>query len=169
MALAVWNYPRATRDIDLLIGVGSAEVESIIECLRASGCRPKRTPPIITVGTHRFVQFLLTPPGEFYDVQFDLLLAESELERSAIARRVQRDVPGLNRPMHTIRCDDLVLFKLLAGRMIDRADAAMLLRENRDAIDWAYLHSWAKRLGLAADLAEIWVEAYPGDSRFPDS
>ena len=78
---------------------------------------------------------LYTPPGEFYDVQFDLLLAESELQKSAIERRVQRDVPGISRPVDVLHCDDLILFKLIAGRMIDLADAAMLLRENRGAID----------------------------------
>ncbi len=163
IALAVWNYPRATRDVDLLIGIESGEIESVVQCLEASGCRPKRSHAVVAVGTHHFLQFLYTPPGEFYDVQFDLLLAESELQKSAIARRVQRDVPGVNRPVDVIRCDDLILLKLLAGRMIDRADAAMLLRENRDAIDFDYLHGWVARLDLTVELSEVWQEAYPDE------
>ena len=45
-------------------------------------------------------------------------------------------------PIDVLNGDDLIMFKLLAGRMIDRADAAMLLRENREAIDFGYLLSW---------------------------
>jgi hypothetical protein len=163
VALAVWHYPRATRDVDLLIGIGRGDIEPVIDRLGTCGCRPKRSPPVVSVGSHHFVQFLYTPPGEFYDVQFDLLLAESDLEKSAITRRVQRDVPGLERPIDVIRCDDLVLFKLLAGRMIDRADAAMLMRENRDAIDFDYLKIWTTRLNLTSELAEIWREAFPAE------
>jgi hypothetical protein len=104
---------------------------------------------------------LYTPPGEFYDVQFDLFLAESELQKSAISRRVEREVPGLSRPVAVLSCDDLILFKLVAGRVIDRADAAMLLRENREAIDFDYLLSWITRLGLRSEFLEIWSEAFP--------
>lgn len=163
IALAVWKYPRATRDVDLLIGVESSDVQPVIDQLVASGCRPKKTPPLVQVGAHHFAHFLYTPPGEVYDVQFDLLLAESELEKSAIARRVQRSVPGIDRPIEVLACEDLILVKLVAGRMIDRADAAMLLRENRDEIDLAYLRDWSSRLDLTAEMGDIWREAFPGE------
>jgi hypothetical protein len=163
IALAVWNYPRATRDVDVLIAVEMGEIAAVIDRLEASGCRPKKSPPLVTVGSHTFVQFLYTPPGEFYDVQFDLLIAESELEKSAIARRVQRDVPGMDHPLDVLHCDDLILLKLVSGRVIDRADAAMLLRENRDVIDFDYLNSWVGRLALDRDFAEVWQEAFPGN------
>lgn len=163
LSLAAWNYIRATRDVDFLIAVDSTTVEPVIEQLRKHGCRPKKWPPLITVGDHVFMQFLYTPPEEFYEVQFDLLLAETALQKSAIDRRVRRSLPGLDRPIDVLDCDDLILFKLLAGRMIDRADAAMLLRENRDVIDVAYLQDWVKRQKLEADYAEIWREAFPGE------
>ena len=137
----------ATRDVDILIAVDRSAVDPILDVLRSHGCRSKKSTPIIAVGEHHFVQLLYTPPGEFYDVQFDLLLAESELQHSAMAPH----------------CDDLILFKLLACRLIDRADAAMLLRENRDAIDFSYLLSWVARLDLSMQFAEIWEEAYPGE------
>jgi hypothetical protein len=163
IALAAWNYIRATRDIDLLVGVDKEAVDPILSALAQHGCRPKRSPPVLSIGQHSIVQMLYTPPGEFYDVQFDLFLAESELQKSAISRRVQRDLPGLSRPIAVLNCDDLILFKLVAGRVIDRADAAMLLRENREAIDFEYLLSWIARLGLAKEFAEIWCEAYPDE------
>jgi hypothetical protein len=163
IALAAWNHVRATRDVDVLIAIDQSAVDPILDVLRAHGCRPKKSTPITTVGDLHFVQLLYTPPGEFYDVQVDLLLAESKLQQSAIARRVSRTVPGINRPVDVLHCDDLILFKLLAGRLIDRADAAMLLRENRAAIDFGYLLSWVGHLDLSVQLAEAWDEAFPGE------
>jgi hypothetical protein len=162
ISLAAWNYVRATRDVDLLIAVEPSAIDPVLSVLGAHGCRPKKSPPIVSVGQHHFVQLLYTPPGEFYDVQFDLLLAESELQTSALARRVRRDVPGLSQPVDVLHCDDLILFKLVSGRVIDRADAAMLLRENRDTLDIKYLVSWVSRLDLVSEFAEAWSEAHPG-------
>jgi hypothetical protein len=167
ISLAAWNHIRATRDVDLLIAVDRSAIEPILNVLRSHGLRAKKSPPIISVGELSFVQLLYTPPDEFYDVQFDLLLAESELQKSAISRRVPRNVPGVTHPIDVLRCDDLILFKLVAGRIIDRADAAMLLRENRDVIDFQYLLSWVTRLDLTADLVAIWSEAFPGQE-MPD-
>jgi hypothetical protein len=164
ISLAAWNHIRATRDVDLLIAVDKTAIDPILTVLRSHGCRPKKSPPLVAVGTHHFAQLLYTPPEQFYDVQFGLLLAESDLQKSAIARRVRRDVPGISRPVDVLHCDDLILLKLLAGRMIDRADAANLLRENRDAIDFGYLHSWITRLGLERDFSLVWNDAVPNES-----
>jgi hypothetical protein len=81
ISLAAWNYIRATRDVDLLIAVDDSAIDAVLAALRSSGFRPKRIPPVIAVGDHHFVQLLHTPDGEFYDIQFDLLLAESDLQR----------------------------------------------------------------------------------------
>jgi hypothetical protein len=57
----------------------------------------------------------------------------------------------------------LILHKLLAGRIIDRADAAALLRINRRSLDLDYLTAWTARLSLARELAEVWGEALPNE------
>ncbi len=142
--------------MDLLIGVDQTAIDPVLSTLRSHGCRPKKSPPIITIGSHHFVRFLYPPLGEFYDVQFDLLLAESELQKSAIARGIQRDGPGISRPIAVVHCDDLILFKLVAGRVIDRAVAAMPLRENRKPINFDYLLRWVTHLDLTPEFTESW-------------
>ena len=154
--------------LDLLVGIDHQSAKPIIDALTAIGCRPKRDPPINRVGEHSFLHFLFTPPGEFYDVQFDLLLAETDLEKTALANSVMRDIPGVDCPIRVIDCADLILLKLVSARIIDRADAAMLLRENRDAIDFTYVNKWASKLRIAGELAEIWREAFP-DEKLPVS
>jgi hypothetical protein len=75
-----------------------------------------------------------------------------------------RDIPGVDCPIRVIDCADLILLKLVSARIIDRADAAMLLRENRDAIDFTYVNKWASKLRIAGELAEIWREAFPDET-----
>ena len=163
ISLAAWNYIRATRDVDMLIGIDAPNVTPVLTALAPLGFRPKKSSALVTVGEHHFVQLLYTPPGEFYDVQFDFLLAESELQQSAIRRRVRRQVRGLRHALDVLHCDDLILLKLIAGRLIDRADIVMLLRENRDAIDLDYLRGWLTKLHLTTDFAALWAEAFAGE------
>lgn len=163
LALAVWSYPRATRDVDILIEVGENKLATVVDTLLAAGFRPQRVPPVNRVGQHTFVHLLYTPDGEFYDVPFDLLVADSSLEKSALSRSVVREVSGVDRPIRVLGCDDLVLFKLVSGRMIDLADAATLLRENRSELDFDYLGRWIRDLDLMAEYAQIWGEAFPGE------
>jgi hypothetical protein len=99
--------------------------------------------------------------------QVDLLFAGSEYQKTALARRTRADIPGLDHPVQVLRPEDLIVFKLLAGRVIDRADAAMLLRENRPEIEMAYLADWIRRLSLRDELAEIWREAFPDEPTQP--
>jgi hypothetical protein len=99
LALAAWNHPRATRDVDILIGIESDHIDAVLDSLLVADCRLKTDPPLKKMGGLHFAQFLYTPPGEFYDVQFDLWLADSELHKSAIARRVRRNIPGVTHPI----------------------------------------------------------------------
>ena len=62
-----------------------------------------------------------------------------------------------------MRPDDLIVIKLSAGRIIDRADAAMLVRENRDEIDFQRLQMAVRSLELTADYDAIWRYAFPDE------
>jgi hypothetical protein len=51
-----------------------------------------------------------------------------------------------------------------AGRLIDRADAAALLRSNRATLDLPYLLKWVKQFNLDTEWTQTWMEAIPGES-----
>jgi hypothetical protein len=163
ISLAAWKHIRATRDVDLLIAVDQGTIDNVLTTL-ADQFRPKRLPPIIAVGEHHFVQLLHTPQDEFYDVQVDLLLAESDLQKSALSRRVSYDLPGISQSIDVLHCDDLILLKLVSGLVLDLADVAMLLRENRDVIDFRYLRHWMSQLGLRSEYTAAWSSAFPGET-----
>lgn len=167
LSLALWKHVRNTRDVDLLIGLEHTSVEAVLELLQRVGVHTKHQPPVLDLGSVRIVQLLYEPKDAFVDVQIDLLLAESDFHREALARRVPARLPDLDIDLFTLSCEDILLLKMSAGRIIDRADAAALLRLNRPALDLGYLLGWVSRLALADEWAEIWQEAFPGE-RLPE-
>lgn len=83
LALAAWRHVRATRDVDLLIGVSDDDVEPLLSALTSAGLRPKHEPPLISLGSLQILQLLYEPPGAYLDLQVDLLLAQSDYHRQA--------------------------------------------------------------------------------------
>ncbi|MSR32398.1 MAG: hypothetical protein EXR99_12935 [Gemmataceae bacterium] len=161
LSLSFWKHVRSTQDIDLLIDPGAGGIEAILEVLRKSGVRTKHQPPVVDLGSVRMVQLLYEPKNAFMDIQIDLLLAESEYHREALGRRVPAWISDEKIDLFTLSCEDLVILKMNAGRVIDRADGAALLRLNRIGLDMPYLLKWVKQLNLDAEWADIWNEAFP--------
>ena len=161
LALASWKHVRATRDVDLLVEVPHDDLDRLLATLRAADIRPRRRPEVTQLGKLRLIQCIYEPPGALMDLNVDLLLAECAYQRQALDRRVSERLAGLN--LFILACEDLILHKLLAGRMIDRADCVALVRLQRGHLDWKYLNHWAARLGLVSGLSETWSEAFPGE------
>lgn len=163
IALASWKYVRATRDVDLLVGLEGKTVDDLLEQLRGANVRPRRQPAVTALGRLRVIQCLYEPPQAFMDLQVDLLLAECPYQLQALARRVPQQFAGLNTPMDVLACEDLILHKLLAARIIDRVDCSSLIRLQRENLDWGYLRNWAATLSVNDGLLEAWQEAFPGE------
>jgi hypothetical protein len=161
MAMSAWKYVRSTRDVDLLIGVDVQGIDKILPGLQSLGIRPKQTPSVISIGRLNIIQLLYEPPDSFMEVQIDLLLAESEYYRIALERRIPSRLPDLPMDIAILTCEDLILHKLLAGRIIDRADVAALLKLNSASLDQKYLAHWLKQLQLTAEFAAILKEILP--------
>jgi hypothetical protein len=163
IALATWRHVRATRDVDLLLGVGEHDPNAALDRLRAADVRPKGDPAVRTIGQLDVVQLSYEPPDVFVDLKIDLLLAKSGYHLEALDRRVLTRLPELDVEIAVLACEDMILHKLLAGRIIDRADAAGLLRANRSSLDLDYLTHWIGTLSLTRQFDEIWDEALPGE------
>ena len=166
LALAAWGRLRTTQDVDLLISTGDTDLSHILQRLSKAGIQP-RGQEAINLGHLRLVPLDYEPPGSFLDLKIDLLLAEAPYPLQALARRTPARLPDLELEVQVLACEDLILYKLLAGRIIDRADAAALLRANRSALDMAYLSHWVRELGLGSQLMEVWQEAFPAEDPPP--
>lgn len=167
IAVSLWKHVRATQDVDLLVGIGLEDEPSLIASLQDAGFRPKRQPPVLPLGDFRLLQLLYEIPGSHLDIQVDLLLVTSEYHRQALGRRLPTLLADPQMEVAVLACEDLILHKLIAGRLLDRVDVGALLRANQQSLDRAYLVQWAVRLGVIEDLSAIWREALPGE-RMPD-
>lgn len=161
LALAAWKHPRATRDVDVVVGIGGQRPADVLRCVTDQGFRCKRDPAVVSLGSIQVLQLEYEPPDAYVAVQADVLLVDSEFHRQSLQRRVQLSLPHVPQPLYVLSCEDTILYKLLAGRVIDRADVVALLRANREALDWTYLSRWATPLQVADELHAAWDEAYP--------
>jgi hypothetical protein len=164
LAVALWKHVRATHDVDLLVGLDKLTPEALLEHLQRQGFRPKRYPALVQVGDHLFLQLLYEPPQAFMDIQIDLLLAQSAYQQEALNRRLPRTIAGLNCNPYVLSCEDVILHKLIAGRVLDRSDCAYLVRANSRDLDFVYIRRWVAQLNLANEWLEAWEEACPGEA-----
>ena len=167
LAMAIWRHPRFTRDVDILLALDQTSVQELVARLETAGFRPKRGTGLVKLGDLELLQMIYEPKDALLGVQVDLLLAGNEFQRSALGRRVPAAIPDIDSPVDVLSCEDLILLKLFAGRVIDRADAAILLRANRQSLDFEYLFFWIVEQKLTAEFAEVWDEAFPGEA-FPE-
>jgi hypothetical protein len=163
LALVAWKHARYTRDADILIAIEPGRIDELIVALTKTGFQPRHTPPLRVVDGQGIVQFIFQPADALMPFQLDLLLVSGDFQRTAVTRAVSWPIRQAEAPVRVVRPDDLIVIKLLAGRIIDRADAAMILRENRDEIDFTRLHHEVTCQGVAAEYQEIWREAFPDE------
>lgn len=160
LALAVWDRIRSTRDVDIMMDVPAEAVPALIERMKARGFTiPQPTP--ISLGPIDLLQFYYDVPGTMINIRVDILLARAAFHRGALARRVAVEPEGDTWPVRVVACEDLILLKLLAGRMIDRVDVSELLAANVANIDMNYLLRWAKELSVLPGLKEAWGDVFP--------
>ena len=110
------------------------------------------------------IQLVYTPDESFLDIQVDLLLSQSDYHQQALKRAVIAEFPGVSQPVRALSCEDLIIHKLAAGRMLDRADAVSLLRGNHTTLDREYLDRWIKKLQLQHLWDEVYREVLGSDS-----
>jgi hypothetical protein len=163
VAVSIWRHARATKDVDLLVGLKADDVNQLMPQLFRAGIHPKRLPPVIEIDDVHIVPLTCQPTETLLDIRIDLLLAESQFQQQALERAIPAELDPPNQAIRVLTCEDLILFKLLAGRVIDRADAAFLLRENREELDFEHLSHWSRSLNVEANFHEIWNESFPDE------
>ena len=155
VAVGAWGRPRATVDIDVTVLTDAAGLESIARAAERLGLAVDRQwlewNPLLQ-GLH----LRLTGGGVIVDV----MRPRDSHDEAALRRR--RAVAIERHPLWFAAPDDLILMKLKAGRPRDFEDTVSLLAAAREALDEPYMRDWARRLGIADELAYVLSE---GDFR----
>jgi hypothetical protein len=144
IAVSIWAGPRATVDLDFIIGLDEERLSSFIQSAHEAG----------------FVVFD-AKPVEFKKIKFlrmhlqgkdsqllmvDFILADDAYKRESLGRAVQLDWEG--EELYVASPEDLVLLKLLSGRGQDKVDAENVIQMQKASLDRNYLKRWGERLSL---------------------
>ncbi len=152
LTLPIWNYPRSTQDIDLLLLV--EDDQQLLLICEGLHCQPRRSPAIVELGSVRVLQTQYCPLDTYVDIDVDFLLGRSTFHEQVTSRAITIDYAGLGSKLRVATCEDLILLKLQSSRLIDLADCQRLIELN-PGLDWEYLEHWSGELGLSDALIRI--------------
>jgi hypothetical protein len=144
MVIARWGQPRATTDADFSVLAPYGEEDSVLDVLLAR-LLPRR-PDARAFALDRRVLLLETAEG----VKIDVALAASSFEIEAIERatpwRLDEGVV-----LRTCSGEDLVVYKLVAGRPQDLVDVEGIVRRQGQRLDVDRIRQWGR---IFAELKE---------------
>ena len=142
LARGVWARPRATMDVDVL--VDTTDLEALVEAAPQAGLttNDKEVATLRGSGMTR----LRIPTHPTGPVRLDVLSADHPYYQRVIARAVRTTVLGHEVP---VACaEDIVVLKVLADRLQDRADVEAILQSQGDRIRWAIIEEECAALDL---------------------
>ena len=148
LAVVAVGEPRTTADADAIVFLSASEAETLIR--RAANNGFELDPAVEqqrleTTGTLRFRR------GKF---QIDLITASLPFEEAAFRRASRHELFGVSLPFPSP--EDLILFKVLAGRDKDMLDAIGVVRRHCDRLDIAYLEATLQPICELAEDQSPW-------------
>ncbi len=145
LALVLWGQPRATTDVDLMIGVRPDAWERVKQRAQQAGF-------VIDEIWEQYNPMLRGRQMRFHKnrITVDFLAPRDEHDQEALRRRRWKSFA--HHRLAVVAPDDLILQKLKTGRPRDLDDAASILERSQKMIDYDYLRAWAKRLRVVQEL-----------------
>lgn len=127
---------RATSDVDLAIAAGPTRLVDLARTFTDEGWRAEPY-------WRRGEQLRLTRRGL---PRVDCLVATTDYERAAIDGAVPAQIEG--RSLRVLTAEDLIVFKLVAGRARDYEAVAAIINALSDRLDVDYITGWLDQFGV---------------------
>lgn len=140
LALAAWDLPRATLDVDLTVWVTAERFEGVCLAL-AREFIPRVNDPLSFAKKARVLP-VTTSDGVRIDIVFAAFPFEEVMIHRAVSRRFGKQ------SVQVASLEDLVLLKAVSPRSKDQQDIQLIIKSYRGKLDWDYL------LKIAEELAE---------------
>ena len=136
-AVLVYGEPRLTKDIDITLGVGIERFKDIIKIAKELNLK------ILVKDELNFVKKNMVLPLKDTESPYriDLIFSFTAFETIAIKRAVSISVG--RKKVKFVTAEDLIIFKLFAGRARDIEDIRNILRKNKK-IDKTYVEKWLR-------------------------
>ena len=149
----VHGEPRATRDVDVVIDPGEASLNVFLDAV-AGDWYVNREAASAALRERGMFNVVDSATGWKADL---VLRKERPYSIEEFSRRRRAELLGAT--VWVVSPEDSILSKLEWARASGSArqveDATAVVRANRGALDLDYLHAWADRLGISAELERI--------------
>lgn len=153
IAVRAHGIPRPTYDVDFTLAVPRERLSELFDAIAHCGYTiPEQYARgwVDSVGGMPLVKVRLFLDGRSVDA--DMFIVETPFQREVISRRVTAEIDGLE--VSLVSAEDLILFKVVAGRPRDLLDIQDVLF-TQGQLDEPYLRRWAGQLGVEAKLDEV--------------
>lgn len=148
LARAAWGTGRTTTDADFAVAATAADVSRIKMELECRGLALfRQLGPYEPADDLPNLLILNLPDNPA--VHADLLVAKTEFERQAVARKRRIVIAGL--ACWVITPEDLIIYKLIAHRGRDRDDILDVLKTRQlagEVLDLAHVEHWAREWSI---------------------
>ncbi len=134
VTVAVWGDPRETQDVDAVIAVEPGSEAAVLTAITSAGFSLPED-AAITFPIDGWLR------ASLHGRYADLAVGRTPFDESAMRRRQRRTLFG--REIWVVTAEDLLLYKLIAYRRKDLADAESVVRRQRRVLDLVYLRHWA--------------------------
>jgi len=151
IAVSIWTAPRATVDLDFVIGLTEEERPSFIKSATEAGIVVFDPKPMSFKKMRLLRMFLQGKETEL--IMLDFILADDEYKRASLERAIH--LPWEGREIKVASPEDIILLKLLSGRGQDRVDIENIVRMRKASLDISYLQRWAESLSLSESLTSF--------------
>jgi predicted nucleotidyltransferase len=161
-AMVIHGFPRFTQDLDISLGV---DVESINEVLKAVKAEYK-TIVKHPVAFAKDTNVLLLQDIET-GIRIDLVFTFIDFERKAIGEADIIELKG--HKIRNVSIENLIVYKILAGRERDKEDVEMMLTDKIKSVDTGKISDIIKQMSaiLQNDSYKNWISILSKFSCFP--
>jgi hypothetical protein len=149
LAVNYYGAPRATGDIDLSLLASSQNTAKLLVALKKNRFlfHAKEVASLVKTSN----RFLVFDPSNTYRI--DCWIPKTRFELQALDRRVKVSMGG--KALFLPAAEDLILFKLLAGREKDKEDLKWIILRQKRILDKKYLEFWSVALGVHKELKKL--------------
>ena len=154
-AMVIHGFPRLTQDLDISLGIDTGQIDKVLQAVKKDFNTLVKDP----VAFARDTNVLLLQDIET-GVRLDLIFTFIEFERKAIDEA--DEITFMGEKIRNVSVENLMIYKMLAGRERDKEDVEMILAEKFNSVDTDKISGTIREMSaiLQNDSYESWISIH---------
>ena len=127
-AMVIHGFPRMTQDLDISLGIDTDHIGKVLEAVKTDFKTLVKDPITFASDTNvLLIQDIET------GIRVDLIFTFIEFERKAIEEA--DEIEFMDKKIRNVSVENLIIYKMLAGRERDKEDVEMILAQKIEELD----------------------------------